>query len=210
MMRHWRLIIFDMDGVLLPSIDVHVKAYQDTMRHYELSLNYKKYIGMATDMAIRKILSDSAVYESEAKIEELIAAKRQKTDELLQSPIAVPGAKTVLRLLSHQSTLALASSAYQSRIEKFLRYNEFGYYFSYVVNAAHLPSKPAPDIYLKVCNELKVAPENALVVEDSIPGVQAGKAAGCIVCGVIGTQTGEELMLVGADYTINNLVEILN
>lgn len=44
--------------------------------------------------------------------------------------------------------------------------------------------KPAPDIYLAVAEKLAVKPENCLVFEDIIPGIQAGKAAGMQVCAV--------------------------
>lgn len=51
--------------------------------------------------------------------------------------------------------------------------------FKFVITSQEVENgKPAPDIFLKSCEIAKVAPENALVLEDSIPGAQAAKAAG--------------------------------
>ena len=43
---------------------------------------------------------------------------------------------------------------------------------------------PAPDIYLAAARKLNVAPQNCLVFEDIVPGIQAGKNAGMKVCAV--------------------------
>jgi beta-phosphoglucomutase-like phosphatase (HAD superfamily) len=54
-------------------------------------------------------------------------------------------------------------------------------YFDQIVTGSGLPSKPAPDVFLKAAAALNAAPERCLVLEDSIHGVQAGRAAGMTV-----------------------------
>lgn len=72
--------------------------------------------------------------------------------------------------------------------------------------------KPAPDIYLKVAEELQVAPQRCLVFEDVPMGIMAGKAAGMKVCAVADAasahQREEKRRL--ADYWIDSFAEILN
>jgi len=72
--------------------------------------------------------------------------------------------------------------------------------------------KPAPDIFLHAAAEMGVAPHRTLVVEDSLPGVQAGAAAGAIVVGFTGgshimdkTDHGERLMSAGAALVIDDI-----
>ncbi|MBR4333046.1 MAG: HAD-IA family hydrolase, partial [Clostridia bacterium] len=54
-------------------------------------------------------------------------------------------------------------------------------YFHEIVTGSGLPSKPAPDVFLKAAAALNAKPEACLVLEDSIHGVQAGRAAGMTV-----------------------------
>ena len=72
--------------------------------------------------------------------------------------------------------------------------------------------KPAPDIYLAVAEALSVKPEDCLVFEDIIPGIQAGKAAGMKVCAIEDEyslyQMEEKAAL--ADYFIKDYREILS
>jgi len=56
---------------------------------------------------------------------------------------------------------------------------------------APLRPKPAPDIYLRACENLQVSPADAIAVEDSLPGARAARAAGLLVVG-LGRATGSE------------------
>jgi trehalose-phosphatase len=73
----------------------------------------------------------------------------------------------------------------------------------------HLPGKPAPDIFLRAAQVLGVDPERAMVVEDAIAGVQAGRAGGfgCVV-GVARSGGDEELRQHGADIVVHDLLEL--
>ena len=75
--------------------------------------------------------------------------------------------------------------------------------------ALGLRGKPAPDTFLEAARRLGVAPERALVVEDAIAGVQAGRAGGFgLVVGVNRTGSGETLRANGADSVVPDLTWI--
>lgn len=72
--------------------------------------------------------------------------------------------------------------------------------------------KPAPDIFLHAASEMGSTPENAVVIEDSLPGVQAGAAAGMAVIGFTGgshvvdrAAHGERLRAAGASCIVNEM-----
>ncbi len=72
--------------------------------------------------------------------------------------------------------------------------------------------KPAPDIFLHAAKEMGVLPKNAVVIEDSLPGVQAGFAAGMTVIGFTGgshiidkQEHGDQLRAAGADHVISDI-----
>ena len=72
-----------------------------------------------------------------------------------------------------------------------------------------LKGKPAPDIFLEAANRLEVDPERAIVVEDAVAGVQAGKRGhfGCVI-GVDRTNNFDRLKHEGAHIVVSDLSEI--
>lgn len=74
-----------------------------------------------------------------------------------------------------------------------------------------LPGKPAPDTFLKAAELLKVEPRRAVVVEDAISGVQAGRAGGFgLVVGVDRHGDAQALKDNGADIVLSNLSELIH
>jgi beta-phosphoglucomutase family hydrolase len=89
-------------------------------------------------------------------------------------------------------------------------------YFEHVVDGVvamreHLNGKPAPDTFLAGARELGVAPANAVVFEDALAGVQAGRAGrfGYVV-GVDRVGQAEALKEHGADVVVQDLAELLD
>ena len=79
-----------------------------------------------------------------------------------------------------------------------------------VAEALHIPGKPAPDTFLQAAADLSVAPEKAVVFEDAIAGVQAGKQGqfGWVV-GVADADNAQALLDNGADIVVADLGELL-
>jgi alpha,alpha-trehalase len=72
-----------------------------------------------------------------------------------------------------------------------------------------IPGKPAPDIFLEAACQLKVKPEKAMVIEDAISGVQAGRAGKFgLVIGIARIGGKESLLANGADVAVEDLSEI--
>lgn len=73
-----------------------------------------------------------------------------------------------------------------------------------------IPGKPAPDTYLKAADELGVTPRRAVVVEDALSGVQAGRRGGFgLVIGVDRHGDADALRENGADIVVTDLAEML-
>ena len=79
-----------------------------------------------------------------------------------------------------------------------------------VIHELHLSGKPAPDSYLEGAKRLGVEPQRAVVVEDAISGVQAGRNGKFgLVIGVDRNENAEELKKNGADIVVKDLGEFL-
>jgi beta-phosphoglucomutase family hydrolase len=75
----------------------------------------------------------------------------------------------------------------------------------------HLSGKPAPDTFLEAAQQLGVEPERAVVVEDAVSGVQAGRAGGFgLVIGVDRKGDPEALRNNGADIVVTDLGDLLD
>lgn len=78
-----------------------------------------------------------------------------------------------------------------------------------VASALGLAGKPAPDTYLHAATVLGVAPARAVVVEDALSGVRAGRAAGFLVIGVDRGVGRRELLAHGADHVVDDLADLI-
>ncbi len=94
----------------------------------------------------------------------------------------VPGAVEAVARIAARFPSAIASSAHPSVIRAALRAVGLEDCFRVVVSSDDVPAgKPAPDVFLEAARRLGVPPERCLVVEDSLNGVLAGRAAGMTV-----------------------------
>ncbi len=94
----------------------------------------------------------------------------------------IAGADVVVRRLAGDYPLALASSAHPAVIRAALDRTGLAAFFGTVVSSDDVAlGKPSPDVYLEAARRLGVSPDTCLVVEDSLNGVLAGRAAGMTV-----------------------------
>ena len=87
----------------------------------------------------------------------------------------------------------------------------FDRYISCVVTSCSVNrGKPAPDVYLEAARQLSVLPEECLVFEDIVKGIEAGKNAGMLVCAVEDSFSAEqrERKKAISDYYIESYDEI--
>lgn len=72
-----------------------------------------------------------------------------------------------------------------------------------------LQGKPHPDIFLEAARQLRVKPAEAILVEDALAGVEAGRAGGfALVIGIDRSELGAELRRHGADLVVTDLREL--
>ncbi|XPF95450.1 HAD family hydrolase [Colwellia sp. RE-S-Sl-9] len=173
------LIIFDCDGVLIDSeiISATVLIEQLSTIGIEININYiqQHFLGCSFSSVKEKIHKAFNVklhnnFENEYRIALLTAFESN-----LQT---TKGIKTVLSQLSVPFCLATSSSP--QRTEKALSLVGLTPFFKETVFTASevKNGKPAPDLFLHAAKTMKVAPENCLVIEDSMAGVTAALSAG--------------------------------
>jgi HAD superfamily hydrolase (TIGR01509 family) len=205
-------VVFDMDGVLVDSSPIHAAAYVEALESFPIhTFQYSRLAGLRTKDGIRRILSENGIALAEREIDSIAAAKSKIALERMvrENPIA-PGAGAVLKALSRQCKLALASSGSAASVNAFLDRNGIRSFFQCVLHSDDvLSAKPSPEIFLTAFHRLGIASEKCLVVEDAVAGIQAAKAAGGVACGIPTTCASCDLEQAGADFIIDRLEDLL-
>ncbi len=185
-----------MDGVIVDSEPRHERAFLEVVREigYEdkLKLRFADYIGRSDhelwmDFVARHKPSQSA--------EDLLVRKRQRMIEIIrrEQPL-FDGVPTLVQKLAGRYALALASGSERLVVAEVLKLKGLDRFFSAVVTASDVQNgKPAPDIFLRTAELLKVPPRMCCVIEDSKPGIAAGLAADMQVIAITNTHPAAEL-----------------
>jgi HAD superfamily hydrolase (TIGR01509 family) len=199
-----KAILWDLDGVLADTFDLHLHTWQQAMSPYGVTISrdqYLPYFGQSPKEVMKKLLEFNY---GEVDFSEIRKKKEDLFNEL--APIMVkpiPGSLPWLKYLSQKYLQAVASSAPMPIIEMLLGALEIRHHFQAIASGSEMNSKPAPDVFLLAADLLGVLPQNCLVIEDSPHGVDAAKAAG-MRCVGLGT-TMPLSALLKADILIKDL-----
>lgn len=223
--------LFDLDGVITPTVDVHRRAWQQTFdvlfestgqppyretEYFESLDGRARFEGVATLLAARGIvLPEEGGTEWQSSIQGIGNRKNTVFTEVLERDgiAAYPGSIRLLdQLRDLGKPLAVVSSSRNA--EPVLRAAGLRDRFLAVVDGVvaardHLPGKPAPDTFLRAAERLGVAPERAVVFEDATSGVIAGRAGGFgLVVGVDRGAGEGALQRAGAHIVVQDLEEL--
>lgn len=180
-------IIFDFNGVLLWDSHLHVQAWQQfalKLRGYEFDNNELSiHIHGRTNSHILSYLTGRVLQSQE--LNELIQMKETVYRNLCLSQGKLfalsPGATDLLDFLVRNNiprTIATASE--KTNLDFFITHLSLKQWFDInliVYDDGELPGKPLPDIYLKAASNLGLPPQECIVVEDAISGIQSAHAA---------------------------------
>lgn len=173
-------ILFDMDGVLADSEPIWDEIDRELLARYghEYKIEHKAHI-----MGKSFVLSSGFYRETfsiATPLDELIIERRAIAARYYATHIApFESAHRVLEVLKNRGLrIGLATSATSELALPFLEKYDLRKHFDAITTGEEVQNgKPAPDIYLRAAGKLNAAPQNCLVVEDAVAGVQAGKSA---------------------------------
>jgi HAD superfamily hydrolase (TIGR01509 family) len=207
-------IIFDCDGVL---VDSEVLAHEvETRVLGDIGLTYDRREFTARFMG----MSDAAFWDALEKDgwerlgRSITAELRDPMKELMRHAVLtrlteVPGARHAVASVAHPK--AVASSSTRQGLEiKLRKVGHWDHFAPHVYSAEDVVhAKPAPDLFLHAARNLKIAPAACLVIEDSINGVTAARAAGMRAWGFLGgghmdDHIGERLLGAGAERLVRD------
>lgn len=197
-------VIWDLDGVLADTFDLHFQTWQQALASYSISLSRDQYLPFfgQSPKEMRRFLDINKLSDTFPEIRRRKEALFTQMSAFVQP---VPGSRSWLMALSQWYPQAIASSAPMPVIEQLLEILHIRPYFQALASGAEMNSKPAPDVFLHAASLLGVPPQRCLVIEDSPCGVEAAKSAG-MKCIGLGTTSPLSSMLhadiVLKDFTV--------
>lgn len=211
-----KAIVFDMDGVIFDSEKLYRKHWMITGKEYGIPEEEMKElcnrIAGATKEHNERLLKNHFGEDFDYNTFRGKTMSRMDEEILANGVELKPGVHELFQYLKeHGYKIALATSTQRERAERNLKNAGILEAFDKIVYGGTVPNgKPAPDIYLKACEELGVQPQEAVGVEDSINGVKSSAAAGLYTIMVIDLIKPTEEIKSMADQIYNSLYDIID
>jgi HAD superfamily hydrolase (TIGR01509 family) len=174
-------VVFDMDGLLFDTERLYERAAIAAAAElgYELDQAFHRTTVGSSWEVIRGLLLDR--YGAAFAAEDLRATARRIFGELLETePLLKPGVLELLDLLDRLGLpRAIATTSSRPTVQRHLEAHDLvGRFHHIVAHGDYARHKPAPDPFLKAAEQLGVAPQLCVALEDSHNGVRAAAAAG--------------------------------
>jgi HAD superfamily hydrolase (TIGR01509 family) len=205
-MSELRAIIFDFDGVIADTEPMHFAALRQVLADIGIDLTeadyYANYLGFDDRGCFIAALQAHDRRTSPALLAELMDHKARAYLTAVKQHLAIfPGVRELVREAADRYPLAIASGALRNEIELILEEAGLRKAFQHITSAEDVTrGKPAPDPFLHAMAGLNrqpdrqsLTPGDCLVIEDSLPGIRAARAAGMKVLAVANTHGAQDL-----------------
>ncbi|MCT4629230.1 beta-phosphoglucomutase [Winogradskyella sp.] len=203
--------IFDLDGVIVDTAKYHFLAWKKLANSLEIDFTEEEneqLKGVSRVRSLEKILSWGNKTISEDRFKELMAEKNEDylshISKMDENEI-LPDVPRVLHLLKElQQPISLGSASKNART--ILERVNLKSHFNAIVDGNDVSkAKPDPEVFLIAAKLLDINPEDCIVFEDSVAGVEAANVANMISIGI-----GSEAVLGHAQHVFRDFTEISN
>jgi len=207
------LVIFDCDGVLVDSEVLSCQCLSEVLGECGIALSEDEAVELFLGRSTAAVLDhyrDDCRFVPGAFLPELKSRVLQRFSESL---CPIPGIDSVVSRL--ESPFCVASSSDLDRVSRSLALTGLAPLFGDRLYTAQMVprGKPAPDLFLYAAAQMRTAPQRTLVIEDSVSGVIAAKAAGMAVWGFVGgshyaSRDGRAMLYnAGADRVFDRMTD---
>jgi beta-phosphoglucomutase len=211
--------IFDFNGVLVDDELVHRDAFRDVLTPLGVFFTdeqyVERYLGFDDTGALSAMLADSGLSPSNEEVAKLVEAKRPFYMRRAEANLVVfEGAEKVVRERAARGPVAIVSGALRDEIEFALGRMGLDGVFACIISAEDtIRCKPDPMGY-ELCVEALASriglasARGALVIEDSLAGIEAAKSAGLACLAVAHSYPEGQLYGAGADAVVSRIEAI--
>lgn len=188
MYDQFEALIFDMDGTLVDSGQLHEQAWIATLQQYGIPLDrtlMRSLAGVPTQATI-ELLIEKFNIQTQASVAEIHHCKEQHVKDTMQLLVKPTALIDIVKRYHNKKPMAVGTGANTKEAQAILALCGLDIYFDVVVGADQvLNPKPAPDVFLRCAELLKVDPQKCVVFEDAALGLQAATRAGMVAVDVL-------------------------
>ena len=204
-------IIFDLDGVIVNTAGFHYLAWKNLAN--ELGFDFTEeqneaFKGVSRVKSLELLLEIGKMKAEQSDKDKWLQAKNEDylhyIDGMSEKDI-LPDVKPRLDYLKSKNVPIALGSASKNAKSILKRVNLLGLFDAVVDGNDVQKAKPDPEVFLIGAKRLKIKPENAIVFEDAIAGIQAANNADMLSIGI-----GDKANLGAADYVFKDFTEIDN
>ncbi len=209
----YKAVVFDMDGVIFDSERAVMQCWKEVASRHNIPDIEKAILACTGTTMVRtreimlNLYGADFPYDEYARESSAIFHSRYDGGRLPMKP----GVKELLTFLKeHDKKIALASSTRQQVVTDELRDAGIIEYFDRIICGDMVSrSKPAPDIFLKACEELNISPSDSYAIEDSYNGIRAAHAGGLHPIMVPALLPADEEMQSLAEIVLPSLTSVM-
>lgn len=209
----YKAVVFDMDGVIFDSERAVMQCWEEVASRHNIPDIEKAILACTGTTMVRtreimlNLYGADFPYDEYARESSAIFHSRYDGGRLPMKP----GVKELLTFLKeHDKKIALASSTRQQVVTDELRDAGIIEYFDRIICGDMVSrSKPAPDIFLKACEELNISPSDSYAIEDSYNGIRAAHAGGLHPIMVPDLLPADEEMQSLAEIVLPSLTSVM-
>ena len=185
-MKQIKAILFDMDGVLIDAKEWHYEALNKALGLFGIEISRYDHLntfdGLPTKVKLQMLSKQYYLPEelhnfiNQVKQSYTINLVHEKCHPMFQHEYALS------KLHNQGYKIAVCSNSVRSTIELMMEKSGLLPYIDLIVSNEDVKkAKPDPEMYITTINKFGLKPENCIVVEDNLNGIQAGKASGAAV-----------------------------
>ncbi|MDD5455317.1 MAG: HAD family phosphatase [Candidatus Ratteibacteria bacterium] len=204
-------VIFDVDGVIFDSEKLHAQAWKTVFEKRNILLvDDRSGVGRSDKEFLSQLKEKGAIPKNlnigeiqDEKLEVLIGLANKKVE-------LFPQVRELLMSLKKKYVLGVASNSDKKFIAGIIRNTGLTHYFETVLTINDIKKpKPSPEIYLLSAQKMGLKPEECVVIEDSVYGIEAAKKAGMKCIAVSHTLPEEKLKKADLIFEKISVEEIL-
>jgi HAD superfamily hydrolase (TIGR01509 family) len=208
-----KAVLFDIDGTLVDSVDIHAMAWQEALRHFGFSPRYedvRSQVGKGSDKLIPEFVPESQLNGVQQKLADFRGDLfKRKYLHLIRPLSCVP--ELMQRVTDAGLRIALASSAKKDEVAAYVKLTDIRRFVREESSNDDVDdSKPSPDIFQAALHKLKdVRPDEAIAIGDTPYDAVAARRAGMQCIGVLtGGWRAEQLREAGCVAIYRNVAEL--
>lgn len=201
--------IFDLDGVIVDTAKYHYLAWKKLADQLGFELTHEhneRFKGVSRQRCLEILLDIGSITSTQEQFDSWMMEKNidylEYIDKMNESEVLSDVPKILEYLKEKNIPIALGSASKNAR--PILEKVKLLHFFNAIVDGNNVTkAKPDPQVFLIAAEELKVQPENCIVFEDAIAGIQAANNAKMVSIGI-----GNAKILSNADYNFKDFTEI--